>query len=70
VYLHIQLGNHALDRACPTEAAGHFTAAVNTGTFLSKSAIHSKYEEFVMVRYVTEQNYFYAKYMSCAALRV
>ncbi|OAX39463.1 WD40 repeat-like protein [Rhizopogon vinicolor AM-OR11-026] len=49
VYLHIQLGNDALDRACPTEAADHFTAAVNTGTFLSKSAIHSKYEEFVVL---------------------
>jgi hypothetical protein len=50
VYLHIQLGNKALDRACPTEAAGHFTAAVKAGTFLSKSAINSKYEEFVVVR--------------------
>jgi hypothetical protein len=50
VYLHIQLGNIALDRARPTEAAEHFAAAVNTGTFLSKSADHSKYEDFVVVR--------------------
>ncbi|OAX39466.1 WD40 repeat-like protein [Rhizopogon vinicolor AM-OR11-026] len=49
VYLHVQLGNNALDRACPIEAADHFTAAVNTGTFLSKSAVHSKYEEFVVL---------------------
>jgi hypothetical protein len=50
VYLYIQLGNNALDRARPTEAADHFTAAVKTGTFLSKSVIDSKYEEFVVVR--------------------
>jgi hypothetical protein len=47
--MHIQLGNSALDRACPAEAADHFTAAVNTGTFLTKSAIDFKYEEFVVV---------------------
>jgi hypothetical protein len=47
--MHIQLGTSALDRACPTEAADHFTAAVNAGTFLTKSAIDSKYEEFVVV---------------------
>jgi len=50
VYLHIQLGNKALDRACPAEAADHFTAAVNTGTFLTKSPIDSKYEDFAVVR--------------------
>jgi hypothetical protein len=49
VYLHIQLGNNALDRDCPTEAANHFTAAVNAGTFLIKSDIDSKYEDFVVV---------------------
>jgi len=50
VYLYIQLGNSALDRACPTEAADQFAAAVNTGTFLSKSAIDPKYyEEFVVL---------------------
>jgi len=51
VYLHVQLGNNALDRACPAEAAYHFTAAVNTGTFLTKSVTHSKYEDFVVVRW-------------------
>ncbi|KAJ8596625.1 hypothetical protein M405DRAFT_136621 [Rhizopogon salebrosus TDB-379] len=30
VYLRIQMGNNALDRACPAEAADHFTTAVNT----------------------------------------
>jgi hypothetical protein len=49
VYLHIQLGNNALDRACPTEAADHFTAAVNAGAFLTKSNIDSEYEDFVVV---------------------
>jgi len=49
VYLHVQLGNNALDRACPAEAADHFTAAVNTGTFLTKSVTHSKYEDFVVL---------------------
>jgi hypothetical protein len=48
--MHVQLGNKALDRACPAEAAGHFTAAVNTGVFLSGSTIDSRYEEFVVVR--------------------
>jgi hypothetical protein len=72
VYLRIQMGNIALDRACPAEAANHFTAAVNTGTFLSKSAIDSRYEEFVMVvrdfcdgKYTSN-----AEYVFCAALRV
>ncbi|KAJ8585522.1 WD40 repeat-like protein [Rhizopogon salebrosus TDB-379] len=49
VYLRIQMGNSALDRACPAEAADHFTTAVTTGTFLSKSAIDFRYEEFVIV---------------------
>ena len=52
VYLHIQLGNSALDRTNATEAANHFTAAVNAGTFLSKPIIHSKYEEFAVVRHL------------------
>ena len=39
-----------MDRSCPAEAADHFTAAVNTGTFLTKSPIDSKYEDFVVVR--------------------
>lgn len=29
-YLHLKLGNHALDNACYNEAADHFTAAINT----------------------------------------
>ncbi|OAX39467.1 WD40 repeat-like protein [Rhizopogon vinicolor AM-OR11-026] len=49
VYLHIQLGNNALDRACATEAADHFTTAANTAAFLSGKAIDSKYEEFVVL---------------------
>ncbi|OAX43937.1 hypothetical protein K503DRAFT_795868 [Rhizopogon vinicolor AM-OR11-026] len=49
VYLHIQLGNNALDRACPAEAVDHFTSAVNAGTFLTKSVIHSKYDDFVVL---------------------
>ena len=49
VYLHVRLGNKALDRACLTEAADHFTAAVNAGIFLSNSAVDPKYEEFVVV---------------------
>jgi hypothetical protein len=72
VYLRIQMGNNALGRACPAEAADHFTTAVNTGTFLSKSAIDSRYEELVMVvrdfcdgKYTSN-----AKYVFCAALRV
>ena len=70
VYLHIQLGNNALDRACPTEAADHFTAAVNTGNFLSKSASDSKYDEFVVVRHSATDNVCCSKYMIYAALWV
>jgi hypothetical protein len=68
VYLHIQLGNKALDRACPTEAADHFTAAVNAGTFLSKSASDTKYQEFVVVRWCFAYNTFYAKCHLCSSL--
>jgi hypothetical protein len=49
VYLHIQLGNNALDRDCPTEAVDHFTAAVNAGVFLTKSNIDYEFEDFVVV---------------------
>jgi hypothetical protein len=49
-YLHVQLGNHALDGAHHTEAADHFTAAINCGAFVSDQAIHAKYEVFVVVR--------------------
>ena len=50
MYLHIQLGNKSLERDRPTEAADHFTAAVNAGTLLSKSFIDAKYEDFAVVR--------------------
>ncbi|KAG2091495.1 uncharacterized protein F5147DRAFT_439431 [Suillus discolor] len=48
-YLHVQLGNHASDDARHKEAANHFTAAVNTSSSFSKLAIHSKYEDFVVL---------------------
>jgi hypothetical protein len=72
VYLRIQMGNNALDRACPAEAADYFATAVNNGTFLSKSAIDSRYEEFVVVvRDLCDGKYTSnAKYVFCAALRV
>ncbi|KAG1800323.1 uncharacterized protein HD556DRAFT_1524880 [Suillus plorans] len=48
-YLHVQVGMNALDDARHNEAAGHFTAAVNTIGFSSTSAIHSKYDIFVVL---------------------
>jgi hypothetical protein len=48
-YLHVQVGMNALDDARHNEAADHFTSAVNTFRFLSMSAIHSKYDIFVVV---------------------
>ncbi|KAG2346036.1 HET-domain-containing protein [Suillus weaverae] len=48
-YLHVQVGMNALDDARHNEAAGHFTAAVNTIDFTSVSAIHSKYDIFVVI---------------------
>jgi hypothetical protein len=49
VYLHVQVGINALDNACHNEAADHFTSAVNTIRFSSMSAIHYKYDMFVVV---------------------
>jgi hypothetical protein len=49
-YLHVQLGKQALDDARHDEAANHFTAAVNTSGSLSKLSIHSRYDDFVVVR--------------------
>jgi hypothetical protein len=49
-YLHVQVGINALDDARHNDDAGHFTAAVNTIGFSSMSAIHSKYDIFVVVR--------------------
>ncbi|KAG0703056.1 hypothetical protein DFH29DRAFT_998842 [Suillus ampliporus] len=48
-YLCIQVGLNALDGARYDEAAGHFTAAVKNSAFSSKLAIHSKYEDFVVL---------------------
>ncbi|KAG0698212.1 WD40-repeat-containing domain protein [Suillus ampliporus] len=48
-YLRVQLGTIALDSARHKEAANHFTAAVNASASFSKSAIHSKYEEFTVL---------------------
>ncbi|KAG2337645.1 TPR-like protein, partial [Suillus weaverae] len=50
-YLRIQLGIEALDGARHDEAADHFTAAVNSGAFSSRSPIHFMYEDLVVVRY-------------------
>ncbi|KAG2335876.1 hypothetical protein BDR05DRAFT_971340 [Suillus weaverae] len=48
-YLHVQLGMNVLDDARHHEAAGHFIAAVKTINFSSTSAIHSKYDIFVVL---------------------
>ncbi|KAG2361233.1 hypothetical protein BDR07DRAFT_1610267 [Suillus spraguei] len=48
-YLHVQVGMNALDDARHNEAADHFTSAVNTIRFSSMSAIHSKYDVFVVL---------------------
>ncbi|KAG2153443.1 uncharacterized protein EDB93DRAFT_1248716 [Suillus bovinus] len=48
-YLHVQLGMNALDDARHNEAADHFTTAVNSITFSSKSAIYSRYDIFVVL---------------------
>lgn len=48
-YLWFQLGINAFDGAYDNEAADHFTAVVDTIAFTSQSAIHSKYEDFVVV---------------------
>jgi hypothetical protein len=48
-YLHVQVGMTALDDARHNEAAGHFAAAVDTISFSSMFAIHSKYDVFVVV---------------------
>ncbi|KAG2363719.1 hypothetical protein BDR07DRAFT_1403412 [Suillus spraguei] len=51
-YLHVQLGLSVLDSVDGVhynEAADHFTSAVNTIRFSSMSAIHSKYDVFVVL---------------------
>ncbi|KAG1827643.1 hypothetical protein DFJ58DRAFT_880423 [Suillus subalutaceus] len=47
-YLCVELGLKALDGARHDEAAGHFTAAINSGAFSSKF-IHEIYEDLVVV---------------------
>ena len=49
-YLRVQLGINALDGARYEEATDHFTSAVKNSPFPSESAIHSKYEDFAVVR--------------------
>jgi hypothetical protein len=44
------MGMNALDDARHNDAADHFAAAVNTISFSSMSAIHSRYDIFVVVR--------------------
>lgn len=48
-YLRVQLGKIAMDNKRHNEAVDQFTAAVNASAFFYKSAIHSTYEEFVMI---------------------
>ncbi|KAG2357267.1 hypothetical protein BDR07DRAFT_1490874 [Suillus spraguei] len=48
-YLRIQLGKIALNNDRHNEAVDHFTVAVNASAFFHKSAIHSTYEEFVIL---------------------
>lgn len=48
-YLRVQLGKIAIHNERHNEAVDHFTAAVNASAFFYKSAIHSTYEEFVML---------------------
>ncbi|KAG1731856.1 WD40-repeat-containing domain protein [Suillus paluster] len=45
----VELGIIATDGALHKEAADHFTAAMNTGTFFATLDIHSMYEDFVML---------------------
>ncbi|KAG2067676.1 WD40 repeat-like protein [Suillus decipiens] len=48
-YLHLQLGLNVLDDTRHSQAAEHFTSAVNTIRFSSLLAIHSKYDIFVVL---------------------
>ncbi|KAG0699362.1 hypothetical protein DFH29DRAFT_1002055 [Suillus ampliporus] len=48
-YLRVQLGINALNGARHDEAVGHFTAAVNSSAFLSKSNFHSIYGDLVVL---------------------
>jgi hypothetical protein len=48
--MRVQLGTIAMDDGLHRDAAGHFAAAVNAGTFFSTLDVHSMYEDFVVVR--------------------
>ncbi|KAG0698231.1 WD40-repeat-containing domain protein [Suillus ampliporus] len=48
-YLLVRLGMNAMDNARHNEAADHFTAAVNSSDFPSTLAIHSTYEDLVVL---------------------
>ncbi|OAX35388.1 hypothetical protein K503DRAFT_773522, partial [Rhizopogon vinicolor AM-OR11-026] len=48
-YLLVRMGINASNDAGHSEAADHFTAAINTGVLSSKWEIHSKYEIFVVL---------------------
>ncbi|KAG0696209.1 hypothetical protein DFH29DRAFT_212618 [Suillus ampliporus] len=48
-YLLVQLGTRASDDARHNEAADHFAAAIKTGAFSSGLAIHSIYEDLVVL---------------------
>jgi hypothetical protein len=49
-YLRVQLVINAFDGGRYNEATGHFIAAVKMNIFSSRSAIHSRYDDFVVVR--------------------
>ncbi|KAG0708661.1 hypothetical protein DFH29DRAFT_427152 [Suillus ampliporus] len=48
-YLYVQLGINALNGGRHDEAADHFTAAVKSSVFPSKSDIHSTYDDLVVL---------------------
>lgn len=48
-YLRVQLVISALDGGRHNEAADHFTAVVKMNIFSSRSAIHSRYDDFVVL---------------------
>ncbi|KAG2150247.1 WD40-repeat-containing domain protein [Suillus bovinus] len=48
-YLCVQLGTQALDSGRYSESTDHFTAAINSGAFSSKSDIYQVYEDLVIL---------------------
>ncbi|KAG2069769.1 WD40 repeat-like protein [Suillus decipiens] len=73
-YLHVQLGLNVLDDTDGmrhSEAADHFTSAVNTIRFSSMSAIHSKYDVFVVVCSLQSiRKSFFTPHCACLVIRV